>query len=68
MQYASDRCAVTITKDLLLKDNSEFTLQNLRQQVADLFEKLPFNLSDEESLLDRGLDSIKIMSFVELLR
>ncbi|EEL19880.1 isochorismate hydrolase [Bacillus sp. LEw-kw-24] len=38
LEYASNRCAVTKTKNLLLKDlyklkkdSSEFTLQNLRQ-------------------------------------
>ncbi|MGH1145145.1 isochorismatase family protein [Bacillus pseudomycoides] len=80
LQYASDRCAVTIITNLLLKDlkslketsaaeeNTGFTLQSVREQVAELLRELPADIGDNEDLLNRGLDSVRIMSLVEKWR
>ncbi|PFZ07198.1 isochorismatase [Bacillus pseudomycoides] len=80
LQYASDRCAVTIITNLLLKDlqslketsaaeeNTGFTLQSVREQVAELLLELPADIGDNEDLLNRGLDSVRIMSLVEKWR
>ncbi|MGG3520415.1 isochorismatase [Bacillus pseudomycoides] len=80
LQYASDRCAVTIITNLLLKDlqslketsaaeeNIGFTLQSVREQVAELLRELPADIGDNEDLLNRGLDSVRIMSLVEKWR
>ncbi|MGG3524212.1 isochorismatase [Bacillus pseudomycoides] len=80
LQYASDRCAVTIITNLLLKDlqslketsaaeeNTGFTLQSVREQVAELLRELPADIGENEDLLNRGLDSVRIMSLVEKWR
>ncbi|PEE41402.1 isochorismatase [Bacillus pseudomycoides] len=80
LQYASDRCAVTIITNLLLKDlqslketsaaeeNTGFTLQSVREQVAELLRESPADIGDNEDLLNRGLDSVRIMSLVEKWR
>ncbi|MDA2627087.1 isochorismatase family protein [Bacillus cereus] len=74
IQYASDRCAVTTTTRLLLndlqntKEENALTLKTVHEQVAILLEESPANLSEQDNLIDRGLDSIRIMSFVEMLR
>ncbi|CAI8764632.1 MULTISPECIES: isochorismatase [Bacillus] len=80
LQYASERCAVTIITNLLLKDlqslketsaaeeNTGFTLQSVREQVAELLRESPADIGDNEDLLNRGLDSVRIMSLVEKWR
>ncbi|MBO1581642.1 MULTISPECIES: isochorismatase [Bacillus] len=75
LQYASDRCAVTTTTNLLLNDlknskevDSIFTLQLVREQVAELLRESPADIGDDEDLLNRGLDSVRIMSLVEKWR
>ncbi|MCI0766947.1 isochorismatase family protein [Bacillus sp. TL12] len=80
LQYASDRCAVTMITNRLLKDlqnekedgvlerQRRFTLQSVRQQVAELLRESPTDIEDNEDLLNRGLDSVRIMSLVEKWR
>ncbi|HDR4948815.1 TPA: isochorismatase family protein [Bacillus cereus] len=80
MQYASDRCAVTTITNILLKDlqslkenaaaegPERFTLQSVCEQVAELLRESPENIGDDEDLLNRGLDSVRIMSLVEKWR
>ncbi|WP_017149594.1 isochorismatase [Bacillus bingmayongensis] len=75
LQYASDRCAVTTTTNLLLNDlknskevDSIFTLQLVREQVAELLRESLADIGDDEDLLNRGLDSVRIMSLVEKWR
>ncbi|MBC6973015.1 isochorismatase [Bacillus sp. Xin] len=80
MQYASDRCAVTTTTSLLVADlqsltntskveeTTEFTIQSVREQVAELLRESPADIGDDEDLLNRGLDSVRIMSLVEKWR
>ncbi|WP_243521995.1 isochorismatase [Bacillus pseudomycoides] len=80
LQYASDRCAVTTMTSLLVADlqsltetskveeNIGFTIQSVREQVAELLRELPADIGDDEDLLNRGLDSVRIMSLVEKWR
>jgi bifunctional isochorismate lyase/aryl carrier protein len=84
MKYAADNCGVIISTELLLKDLKEkrrsadigtsgpnfkiFTLQLLRQQVAVLLGETITDMDDNENLIDKGLDSIRIMSLVEKWR
>ncbi|KEK23982.1 isochorismatase [Bacillus gaemokensis] len=80
LQYASDRCAVTMTTNLLVTDlqsgkeisateeDTGFTLQSVREQVAELLRESPTDIGDDEDLLNRGLDSVRIMSLVEKWR
>ncbi|SFI79196.1 MULTISPECIES: isochorismatase family protein [unclassified Bacillus (in: firmicutes)] len=80
VQYASDRCAVTLTTNLLLKDlqnsndassiegDSRFTLQRVREQVAELLRESPSAIGEDEDLLNRGMDSVRIMNLVEKWR
>ncbi|KFM98946.1 isochorismatase family protein [Bacillus clarus] len=80
LQYASDRCAVTTTTNVLLKDlqslksddsaerSEGITLQLVREQVAELFRESPEDIELDEDLINRGLDSVRIMSLVEKWR
>jgi bifunctional isochorismate lyase / aryl carrier protein len=76
LQYAAKLCAVTTVTDRILEmlgpvnmaGASEFSPQRLREEVAELLSQSPSDLGDEENLLDRGLDSIRIMSLVERWR
>ncbi|MEH6979077.1 phosphopantetheine-binding protein, partial [Bacillus pseudomycoides] len=45
-----------------------FTLQSVREQVAELLRESPADIGDNEDLLNRGLDSVRIMSLVEKWR
>lgn len=44
------------------------TLQLVRQQVAKLVDEEPSDIDDNENLIEKGLDSIRIMSLVEKWR
>lgn len=84
MTYVADNCAVITTTALLLtelkniqRSNNEpvsetssqcLTLQLVRQQVAALLDEAPSDIDDSENLVDKGLDSIRIMSLVEKWR
>ncbi|ABS22057.1 isochorismatase family protein [Bacillus cytotoxicus] len=76
MQYASDRCAVTTTTNAVLTDfqrlkeesESAITLQMIREQVAQLLRESPADIANDENLLNRGLDSVRLMSLVEKWR
>ncbi|MGA8942616.1 MAG: isochorismatase family protein [Thermoactinomyces sp.] len=79
--YAAERCAVTTSTRMLLDElksskgfqnekapDTDFpalTYQLVRKQVADLLDESPSDISDHEDLINRGLDSIRIMSLVE---
>ncbi len=79
--YAAERCAKTASAMMLLDelksaqdslekavhdaDFQTLTLQLVRKQVADLLDESPSDISDHEDLINRGLDSIRIMSLVE---
>lgn len=84
MTYAADRCAVAISTALLLEQlksiylstNKAVVKANLhsltqplvRQQVAELLGESPSDIDDNEDLIDRGLDSIRMMSLAERWR
>jgi bifunctional isochorismate lyase/aryl carrier protein len=76
LSYAAKLCAVTTTTDRVIEllgpagmaATQEFSPQRLREEVAELLVQPPSDLGDDENLLDRGLDSIRIMSLVERWR
>ncbi|MFR9728259.1 phosphopantetheine-binding protein [Saccharopolyspora sp. MS10] len=48
--------------------SGKLTLRDVRADVAELLYEDPSELTDEEDLLDWGLDSVRIMSLVERWR
>lgn len=75
MTYVSQRCGVVLsTRDVLdaLVERSPLhaplDLKLLRSEVADLLERPVSEILDGDSLLDLGLDSIRLMTLVERLR
>ncbi|MBQ0924375.1 phosphopantetheine-binding protein [Saccharopolyspora endophytica] len=44
------------------------TLEAVREQVAELLYEDPSELTDDEDLIDWGLDSVRIMTLVEQWR
>ncbi|GAB7038146.1 MULTISPECIES: phosphopantetheine-binding protein [Catenuloplanes] len=44
------------------------SLERIRADVAESLGESPADLTDDENLLDRGLDSIRIMTLVEKWR
>lgn len=79
IKYASSRCAVTITTQNLLssmkqeisgtsKDIAELIEEKLVETVCNLLELSPSEIDEEDNLIEKGLDSIRIMSLVETLR
>lgn len=73
LEYASNRCAVTTSTNILLtelqslKDN-ELTLLEVHELVAQLLRESVESIDIDEDLLTRGLDSVRIMSLVEKWR
>ncbi|MEU5850704.1 phosphopantetheine-binding protein [Saccharopolyspora shandongensis] len=45
--------------------SQKLTLDDVRVQVAELLYEDPAELTDEENLIDWGLDSVRIMTLVE---
>ncbi|HDR7355286.1 isochorismatase family protein [Bacillus wiedmannii] len=76
LEYASNRCAVTTSTNLLLKDlqsvksdeSEGITLQEVHELVAQLLREPVESIDIDEDLLNRGLDSVRIMSLVEKWR
>ncbi|MGE6379147.1 isochorismatase family protein [Peribacillus muralis] len=84
IKYAAERCAVITTTSRLLeqlnsgeqaasgtvqeKDIHGLTLDGLRMAIADLLGESPSDIGDNEDLVDIGMDSIRMMSLVEILR
>ncbi|CUH95314.1 Isochorismatase [Propionispora sp. 2/2-37] len=83
INYAAGCCSFVTSTELVLSqltDNRSFfgvvednstqplTLQRVRKQVAELLGETAADLTDHESLVDRGLDSIRMMSLVEQWR
>ncbi|MBK3496762.1 isochorismatase [Viridibacillus sp. YIM B01967] len=84
IKYAAERCAVTTSTSRLLEqlnsgeqasagvvqenDDPGLTLDGLRIQIADLLGESPSDIGDNENLVDIGIDSIRMMSLVEILR
>lgn len=44
------------------------TVRRIRQDVADVLGEDPADIPDDESLVDHGLDSVRLMSLVERWR
>lgn len=79
IKYAAQRCAIILPTSKLLnqlqmKEGSEvsqadaLSLEELRAIIADLLDEDPMDLDDSEDIVDRGMDSIRMMSLVEILR
>lgn len=68
LRYVGQRCgAVTLTGDLVdsLATRQPASLDELRALVAGMLQVPAGDLQDEDSLIDWGLDSIRIMSLLE---
>ncbi|MFF3099852.1 isochorismatase family protein [Viridibacillus arvi] len=84
IKYAAERCAVTTSTSQLLEqlksgeqalagaaqenDEHGLTLDGLRIQIAELLGESPSDIDDNEDLVNIGIDSIRMMSLVEILR
>ncbi|MCE9671199.1 isochorismatase family protein [Myxococcus stipitatus] len=76
LNYASQLCAVTTTADQLIghlgppvaAPAQALDRQRIRADVAELLQEEAAALNDDENLLERGLDSIRLMSLVERWR
>ncbi|GAA4882773.1 phosphopantetheine-binding protein [Saccharopolyspora cebuensis] len=51
-----------------MSDAPALTLEDVRRDVAEVLYEDPAELTDEEDLIDWGLDSVRIMSLVEKWR
>lgn len=79
VNYAAKRCAYTISTQNIVSMMNKMdqvlsqgylptSLQDVREQIVELMQKSSTNISDHENLMNRGLDSIRIMSLVEQWR
>lgn len=76
LSYAAERCAVVLSARRLLDElrpsddtvAPALSLRHLREQVAELVGEAPAAIGTEDNLIDRGLDSIRMMSLVERWR
>lgn len=79
IKYAAERCAFTISTIQLLdqletpeqssSEETNLTLEEVRMLIFELLGEDPSEgLEDHEDLIDRGMDSIRMMSLVEMLR
>lgn len=81
LKYAAERCAVTLSARRLKEQLDKakglnhaaeneplFTEQLIREQVAELLYESPSDIAENENLVQRGLDSVRMMSLVEKWR
>ena len=83
LKYAAERCAFTTSTNQLLdqlqvsgdsssvamQERTDLSLDEFRMLIFDLLGEDPSEgLDDNEDLVDRGMDSIRMMSLVEILR
>lgn len=71
LDYVSQRCGLALSTDVLidnLRPALPTSLLALRTHIATLLDVNPADLQEDDSLLDWGLDSIRIMSLVERWR
>ncbi|KAB2441596.1 isochorismatase family protein [Bacillus luti] len=73
LEYVSNRCAVTTSTNILLTElqslkDGELTLLEVHELVAQLLREPVESIDIDENLLNRGLDSVRIMSLVEKWR
>ncbi|MFD7709657.1 isochorismatase family protein [Streptomyces sp. NPDC059785] len=69
LRWAAGRCAVVTTTDALCKEagpmpRTALTLEQIRSDVADSLGEDPADIPFDESLVDYGLDSVRIMSLL----
>lgn len=75
LNYAAKLCAVTITTQRVIgelrpvasREDGPLSRQQVRSDVAELLQEVA-SIGDDENLLERGLDSIRLMSLVERWR
>lgn len=73
LEYASNRCAVTTSTNILLTElqslkDDELNLLEVHELVAQLLRESVESIDIDENLLNRGIDSVRIMSLVEKWR
>ncbi|WP_224366825.1 isochorismatase family protein [Hyalangium versicolor] len=73
LKYASQLCAVTTTTQRVMEElrsgaKKSLSLQQVRADVAEVLLQPVSSLGDDDNLLEKGLDSIRIMSLVERWR
>lgn len=82
LKYAAERCAVTLATQSLLGQlghsaananvsvpaSGVLTERLVREQVAELLQEAPSTIGESDNLIDRGLDSVRLMSLVERWR
>jgi bifunctional isochorismate lyase/aryl carrier protein len=73
LTYIAQRCGMTLPNQqvmaMLTQDSSVVSITDvLRQQLAELLQQPSQKVGVEENLLDWGLDSIRLMSLVEIWR
>ncbi|MDQ0297940.1 bifunctional isochorismate lyase/aryl carrier protein [Salibacterium salarium] len=78
LNYAANRCAMTTSTQNLLQqlrtrtetepEEKGLTEQYVREQVAQLLQVPALEMGLEENLIEKGLDSIRMMSLVEKWR
>lgn len=76
IKYAAERCAFTTSTSQLLdqleapeQEGTNRTLEEVRTLIFELLGEDPSEgLDNHEDLIDRGMDSIRMMSLVEMLR
>ncbi|MBM7114616.1 isochorismatase family protein [Archangium primigenium] len=76
LHYAAKLCGVTATTDGVIEllgpapltAAASLSPERVREDVAELLEQTAADLREDENLLERGMDSIRIMSLVERWR
>lgn len=76
LNYAARLCAVTTTTQRVIEElrpvaapeDLPLSRKQVREDVAELLLQAASEIGDDENLLERGLDSIRIMSLVERWR
>lgn len=74
LNYAAQLCAVTSTAQQIIDElrpraaQGGLSRQQLRADVAEVLLESPSAIGDDDNLLERGLDSIRLMSLVERWR
>ncbi|MCY1023005.1 isochorismatase family protein [Pyxidicoccus sp. MSG2] len=76
LSYAAQLCAVTLTTQQIIdalgarpvEEARPLGRWKIRADVAEVLQLSPTELGDDENLLERGLDSIRLMSLIERWR
>ena len=72
LRYAAERCAVTLSTEQAIaalvpkaSDARISSIERLRRDISELLDGDDGPISADESLFDRGLDSVRLMTLVE---